>query len=253
MHDEILTWIASSLWFGPTPADEGIRRCEAMRAEVRESPEAEAAILRHLAGLHAMRRPLRRSPASCWRRATPPTPTSASRSTRRPPRTRRSSSCSPVIPAAAEASLRAGYRALEEMGDRMFLPTTAAFLARALLEQGHDAEAEHLTELSARLAGRDDLLTQILWRGVRARVLARRDETAEAEELARDAVRLAGDDRFRQPPRGRVRSIFRMCSKPLTEVRIRCRHVGGAAALRVEGQRRRRRVQPPRLKALVKA
>ena len=39
------------LWFGPTPANEGIRRCELMRVEVRESPESEAAILRHLGGL----------------------------------------------------------------------------------------------------------------------------------------------------------------------------------------------------------
>ena len=54
LHNEILTWIASSLWFGPTPASEGIRRCEAMREEVRESPEFDAAILRHLGGLHAM-------------------------------------------------------------------------------------------------------------------------------------------------------------------------------------------------------
>ena len=51
---EILTWIASLLWFGPTPAAEGIRRCEAMRAEVRESPESEAAILRQLACLNAI-------------------------------------------------------------------------------------------------------------------------------------------------------------------------------------------------------
>ncbi|MFZ0208642.1 MAG: AAA family ATPase, partial [Roseiarcus sp.] len=54
LHNEILTWIASSLWFGPTPASEGIRRCEAMREEVRESPESDAAILRHLGSLHAM-------------------------------------------------------------------------------------------------------------------------------------------------------------------------------------------------------
>ena len=54
LHNEILTWIASSLWFGPTPASEGIRHCEAMREEVRESPEFDAAILRHLGGLYAM-------------------------------------------------------------------------------------------------------------------------------------------------------------------------------------------------------
>ena len=51
---DTLTWIASSLWFGPTPADEGIRRCEAMLEEVRESPESQAAILRQLACLNAI-------------------------------------------------------------------------------------------------------------------------------------------------------------------------------------------------------
>jgi hypothetical protein len=78
----------------------------------------------------------------------------------------------------------------------MFLPTTAAFLARALLHQGRDAEAEHLADLSARWAGRDDLLTQILWRGVRARLLARRGEIDEAEALARAAVGLADTTDF---------------------------------------------------------
>jgi predicted ATPase/class 3 adenylate cyclase len=190
VHDEILTWIASSLWFGPTPADEGVRRCEAMRAEVRESPEADAAILRHLAGLHAMlgsfdlaRRLLATSNAAYEDLGL--TLNAAS------------SQNEAVVellagnPVGAEASLRTGYRALEEMGDRMFLPTTAAFLARALLQQGRDADAEHFTDLSARLAGRDDLLTQILWRGVRARLLARRGELGEAEVLACAAVALA--------------------------------------------------------------
>src|SRR5262249_27894542 len=50
---ESLRWIASMLWFGPTPAVEGIRRCEAMRAEGRESPEAEAGSLPQLACPHA--------------------------------------------------------------------------------------------------------------------------------------------------------------------------------------------------------
>lgn len=190
VHDEILTWIASSLWFGPTPADEGVRRCEAMRAEVRESPEAEAAILRHLAGLHAMlgRFELARELVARSNAAYAELGLTLNAAT---------SQNEAVIellagnPVAAEESLCAGYRALEEMGDRMFLPTTAAFLARALLQQGRDAEAEHFTDLSARLAGRDDLLTQILWRGVRARLLTRRGEPVEAETLARAAVTLA--------------------------------------------------------------
>jgi hypothetical protein len=94
-------------------------------------------------------------------------------------------------PAVAEASLLAGYRALEEMGERMFLSTTAAFLARAVFQQGRDAEAEDLANTSARLADSDDLLSQVLWRGVRARVLAHRSEIEAAEALAREAVALA--------------------------------------------------------------
>jgi tetratricopeptide (TPR) repeat protein len=94
-------------------------------------------------------------------------------------------------PARAEQSLRKGYRALEEMGDRWFLSTTAAFLARAVLDQGRDEEAEELATLSAQLAAEGDLLSQVLWRGVRARVLAKRRQFEEADALAREAVLLA--------------------------------------------------------------
>ena len=144
-YDEILTWIASSLWFGPTPAAEGIRRCEAMREEVRESPESEAAILRHLAGLHAMvgRFALARELLATSNAAYADLGLTLYVA---------SSENEAVVellagnPAAAEKSLRAGYRALEEMGERAFRSTIAAFLGRAILEQGRDEEAEDLAE-----------------------------------------------------------------------------------------------------------
>jgi hypothetical protein len=44
----------ATLRFGPTSAAEAMRQCEAMRAEVRESPESEAAIFRQLACLDAI-------------------------------------------------------------------------------------------------------------------------------------------------------------------------------------------------------
>ena len=189
-YDEILTWIASSLWLGPTPAEDGIRRCEAMRAELRESPEAEAAILRHMAGLHAMvgqfdlaRRLLATGQALC-----------AELGLTLNAATAQNEAFVELLagnPAAAEVSLRAGYRALEEMGERAFRSTTAALIARALLEQRRDAEAEEFAALSARLTARGDRLTQILWRGVRARVLARRAEMDEALVLAREEVAIA--------------------------------------------------------------
>ena len=99
-------------------------------------------------------------------------------------------------PAAAEASLRSGFDALTEMGEQAFLSTTAAFLARAVFAQGRIDEAEELAQLSAQLAATGDLLTQVLWRGVQARVLARRGRLEAAEELAREAVSLAEQTDF---------------------------------------------------------
>jgi tetratricopeptide (TPR) repeat protein len=190
VRNDILTWIASSLWFGPTPAEEGIRRCEAMRQEVSESPESDAAILRHLAGLHAM--------VGRFEHARQLLATSnavyADLGLTLNAATSQNEAVVELLagnPAAAEESLRVGYRALEEMGERAFLSTTAAFLARAILEQGRDREAEDLADQSARLGASRDLLTQVLWRGVRARALARRGEIREAVALAREAVALA--------------------------------------------------------------
>jgi predicted ATPase len=190
LYNEILTWIASSLWCGPTLASEGIQRCERMREEVRDSPESEAAILRHLGSLHAMigkfdvaRQLLAMSNAAYADLGL--TLNSA---------TSQSEAMVELLagnPAGAEESLRKGYRALEEMGERAFLSTTAALLARSIFEQGRDEEAEELTNLSARLAAPGDILSQILWRSITARVLSKRAQMEKAEALARVAVALA--------------------------------------------------------------
>jgi predicted ATPase/class 3 adenylate cyclase len=187
---EILTWIASSLWFGPVPVAEGIRRCEEIRREVSGDAESEALTLRHLGGLHAMegRFDVARELLATSNAVFADFGLTLNAAT---------SHTEAVVelqagePAAAEASLRRGYDALVEMGERAFLSTTAAFLGRALLEQERDAEAEDLAETSALLADRGDLLTQVLWRGVRARILAKRGAVEEAEALAREAVTLA--------------------------------------------------------------
>ena len=88
-------------------------------------------------------------------------------------------------PVAAERSLRGGYSVLEEMGERAELSTTAAFLAQVLLAQRRDEDAERFADLSEELAPADDLITQVMWRGVRARIVAGRGHTDEGERLAR--------------------------------------------------------------------
>jgi len=93
--------------------------------------------------------------------------------------------------AAAERELRRGYDALAEMGDRGYLATMAAYLAQALCGLARFGEAEELTRVSEEAASRDDLASQIMWRGARAIVLARSGERVEAERLAREGARLA--------------------------------------------------------------
>ncbi len=91
---------------------------------------------------------------------------------------------------AAERNLRGAYEGLRDLGLGIGAAQASALLARALLAQGRDAEAEALSHESELLAG-DDLKAAIAWRGVRAEALARRGEHAAAVELASKAVELA--------------------------------------------------------------
>ena len=94
-------------------------------------------------------------------------------------------------PAAAEERLRTGYERLEAMGEKSLLSTTAAMLAEAVHAQGRYEEAETFCAVSQTTADPEDLVTQIIWRGVRAKLLARQGVYAGAEALAQAAVQLA--------------------------------------------------------------
>jgi tetratricopeptide (TPR) repeat protein len=98
--------------------------------------------------------------------------------------------------AAAERSLRSGYEALDEMGEKALLSTTAAFLAQAVFAQGKDDEARRFCELSEELGASGDVLTQTISRSVRARVLAKDGRFDEAEGLIREAIALIGKTDF---------------------------------------------------------
>ena len=94
-------------------------------------------------------------------------------------------------PVAAEREMRPGYRTLKAMGEKSYLSTLTAMLAEAVYRQGRLEEAEALTRESEEAAARDDLVSQIGWRSVRAKVLARRGAPEPAERLAHEAVELA--------------------------------------------------------------
>jgi tetratricopeptide (TPR) repeat protein len=186
---EILGWRASAAVFGPSPVIAAIRRCTAIREQVRRSPVAEAVTLRPLGLLYAMRADFDR----------------ARRLIRRGNEIlddlgRMQSAVShheAVVemlagrPAAAGERLRVGYERLEAIGETALLATTAAMLAQAVYDQERYDEAWELCTISASTADEDDVATQVMWRGVRAKLLARQGDGDDAEALAHEAVRLA--------------------------------------------------------------
>jgi class 3 adenylate cyclase/predicted ATPase/DNA-binding winged helix-turn-helix (wHTH) protein len=187
---EILAWIASSLFFGPTNVTDAIRRTEGILAEIETNPAVSAGVLQSLAGLHAMEgrfdaaRELLATSEATFEELGLTLSTAVSHDAA-------TVELLAGDPVAAERILRRGYAALEEMGDTALLSTTAAFLGQSLLAQDRADEAEVLAELSAEMTSADDLVTQVLWRGVRARCLAVRGRLEEAEALAREGVTLA--------------------------------------------------------------
>jgi hypothetical protein len=117
---EILGWLASAALWGPTPAPEGIRRCEGYLEEIGNHPSGQAVILRHMAGLYAMQDNIATAHATLNRAKTlidtlGPTMTAAL--------TEPAAFVAMLAgdPATAETHLRLQYESLGRMGEKGYL------------------------------------------------------------------------------------------------------------------------------------
>jgi tetratricopeptide (TPR) repeat protein len=193
---ETYTNLATSLYYGPTPVEEGMRRCREIREQAGGRRIVEAGVTCYLAGFQAMLGDLdgaRRLFGECRRTYEDLGHTFGV------------AACSVVAGAAelgagdaeaAERELRGGYQLFEAMGEKGVLSTLAAFLAEALYRQGRDEEAEELALLSERAASDDDAASQIAWRSTLGKVLARRGDLGRGESLTRQAVHIAEETDF---------------------------------------------------------
>ena len=176
---------------GPTPATEALRRCEQLAVDVAGDRKAEAVIFGVLAWLNAMRGKFDEARALYGKARSMlhdlgPSVTAASTSTE--------SSRVELLAgdlAAAERELRRDHASLTELGEQYYLSTVTAYLAGVMEARGELAEAEALSHSAEELADDDDVLSQVAWRGARARVLASTGRLDEAERLAAEAVALA--------------------------------------------------------------
>jgi tetratricopeptide (TPR) repeat protein len=92
---------------------------------------------------------------------------------------------------AAERELQRDFDVLERMGERYTLSTIAALLGQVFYAQGRYDEAAELAERSREIAAEDDVLSQTLWRALRAKLLAREGDEEPALALAHEAIALA--------------------------------------------------------------
>jgi class 3 adenylate cyclase/tetratricopeptide (TPR) repeat protein len=188
---EVLELLCRAVVLGPRPVGEGINRCNEILDQARGHPRLEAWTKSMVAVLEAMRGRVEEARALYrdGERGLADLGLSLLLAG-----ARTYSGLAELImraPQAAERELRSGVTALDQIGERAVLSTMAALLARALIAQGRSEEAERFTIVSEQAAAEDDLASQVLWRGARARVLADRGEFERAESLAREAVSLA--------------------------------------------------------------
>ena len=191
--NQALIQIGIELIYGPTPAEEAIRRCKAVLEDTSISRWGEMGFLGALAVHEAM---LGHFDAARELVARVRTMTEDLGLARGLPFILRAEHGWIVEtlagnPGAAEREIRVAYEALEQMGEKGLLSTQAARLAQSLYALQRYVEAEGYTKISEQAGASDDIVTQVLWRQVRAKALARRGQVETAEELARDAVALA--------------------------------------------------------------
>ena len=192
--------LAGTAFNGPTAAPDVIALCEALIGRSGGDRKTEAQILRFLAHAHAMRGDFDLARTE-YRRARQDLEelgwTFDAAVT--------SLDSGPIEllagdPSAAEAELRRDYETLDRLGERNYISTVAAVLAEALYRQGRDDDADAFATRSAEIAAPDDVVTQFLWRRVRAKLRARQGATDDATNLANEAVELTrqSDDLIEQ-------------------------------------------------------
>jgi class 3 adenylate cyclase/tetratricopeptide (TPR) repeat protein len=191
--NEALIQIGIDLIYGPTPAEEAIRRCKAVLDDTSISRWGEMGFMDALAVHEAMLGHFDAARELVGRVRAMTEDLGLARGIPFVLRAEHAWIVETLAgnAGAAEREIRAAYEVLEQMGEKGLLSTQAARLAQSLYAQQRYEEAEHYTKVSEQAGASDDIVTQVLWRQVRAKTLALRGHVEDAEELAREAVALA--------------------------------------------------------------
>jgi len=176
--------------YGPTPVTDALARCEALVARLSGDRRTEGLLFCYMAQLCAMAGDFDRARDLYVR---------ARRSLEELGTGVLSASTSlnswkveflAGDPRRAATELARDFDALDAMGERYLRSTIAGALGQVHYALGDPAEADRYSALAEQLAGADDVESQALWRGVRAKVRALAGDGDGARELAATAVAL---------------------------------------------------------------
>jgi class 3 adenylate cyclase/tetratricopeptide (TPR) repeat protein len=189
---EYLSWLPLVVWGGPTPVEQGMLRCAEVLGRASGDRKAMSTALFTMGKLEAMRgrfqeaRDLISRSRSILEEVSLPVWMAG-------PLTQMSGWVEILAddPAAAERELRVGAKKLQEIGELPWLSTVAGILAEAVYAQGRYEDVDQWLHITEESAGSEDVYSQSLLRGIKAKLLARRGEADEAERLGREAVAIA--------------------------------------------------------------
>ncbi|MDQ2980866.1 MAG: AAA family ATPase [Actinomycetota bacterium] len=184
---QALSWLLIGTWMGPTPVEDGVRRCQEI-LERSPTRQVEAVALLEQGPLLAMCGRFSEARELFHRGKEILEDLGLAILAAGVSAERFDIEMLAGDPEAAEVELRRACEVLEQLGEKGFLSTRAALLAHALCAQGRYEEAGPFIEVAAETGSEDDQTTQALWRSARAKVLARQGDVDEGLRLAREAV-----------------------------------------------------------------
>jgi hypothetical protein len=214
---ESMGWLMVTAMFGPLPTSEGITRCEAFMEQAADDPKVQAFARVELAVLRAMRGEFARADELLFAGRNAFTELGMNVWAANTAQEAFYVEMLSGNPARAVTALRESYEALEEMGERGFLSTIAAFLAHALYATDEYEEAHFYSQQSEHFAAADDVFSQVLWRTARAKVTAQGGAFVQAEALARDAIALAEETELlniRADAHNDLAELLRLADRP---------------------------------------
>ena len=184
---QALSWLLIGTWSGPTPVEDGIRRCQEI-LERSPTRQVEAMALLEQAPLLAMCGRFSEARELFQRGKEIIEDLGLAISAAGASQERFDIEMLAGDPEAAEIELRRACETLERLGEKGFLSTRAGLLAHALCAQGRYEEAGPFIEVAVEAGSEDDQSTQALWRSARAKVVAQKGDVDEALRLAKEAV-----------------------------------------------------------------